>query len=219
LHKFADCNRIADMHIAIAGNIGAGKTTLTGMLAKHYGWEPRYEPVRFNPYLEDYYADIKRWSFCLEVYFLKQRFRDVLDIAKANHPIIQDRSIYEGVYVFVSNNYEMGNLSERDYQTYMELFDLMTSLTKTPDLMIYLRKSVPALVAQIQKRGREYEQTMPLDYLTGLNNRYEDFIFNRYKGDVLVIDSDEMDFEHNPKDFESIVNRIDAALFGLFPIK
>lgn len=219
MHKFAVRNRIADMHIAIAGNIGAGKTTLTGMLAKHYGWEPRYEPVRFNPYLEDYYADIKRWSFCLEVYFLKQRFRDVLDIAKADHPIIQDRSIYEGVYVFVSNNYEMGNLSERDYQTYMELFDLMTSLTKTPDLMIYLRKSVPALVAQIQKRGREYEQTMPLDYLTGLNNRYEDFIFNRYKGDVLVIDSDEMDFEHNPKDFESIVNRIDAALFGLFPIK
>ena len=206
------------MHIAIAGNIGAGKTTLTGMLAKHYGWEPRFEPVRFNPYLEDYYADIARWSFCLEVYFLKQRFKDVLDIAQADHTIIQDRSIFEGVYVFVSNNYDMGNLSQRDYETYMELFQLMMSLTKLPDLMIYLRKSVPALVAQIQKRGREYEQTMPIDYLKGLNDRYENFIFNRYKGNVLTINSDGMDFEHNPKDFEIITNKIDATLFGLFPL-
>lgn len=204
------------MHIAIAGNIGAGKTTLTRMLVKHYGWEPRYEPVRINPYLEDYYTDIARWSFCLETYFLKQRFKDVLEIAKSDRPVIQDRSIFEGVYVFVANNYAMGNLSDRDYDTYMELFHLMMSLTHYPDLMIYLRKSVPALVAQIQKRGRGYEQTMQLDYLQGLNERYDDFIFNKYKGEVLVIDSDQLDYEHNPQDFQFIVNKIDARLFGLF---
>lgn len=204
------------MHIAVSGNIGAGKTTLTQMLSKHYGWEMRLEPVVVNPYLEDYYMDIKRWSFALEVYFLKERFRDVLDIAHTNKTIIQDRSIFEGVYVFVENNYRQGNLSETDFHTYMELFELMTDITKFPDLMIYLRKSVPELVRQIQKRGREYEQTMQLDYLEGLNNRYEDFIFNKYKGEVLVIDSDGMDFEHNPEDFRKIVDKIDARLFGLF---
>ena len=204
------------MHVAIAGNIGAGKTTLTTMLARHYGWEPRFEPVMVNPYLEDYYKDIPRWSFCLEVYFLKQRFKDVLDICHADHTIIQDRSIFEGVYVFAENNYLQGNLSDRDFKTYMELFQLMTRLTNRPDLMIYLRKSVPALVAQIQKRGREYEQQMQLDYLKGLNERYDDFIFNRYKGKVLTVESDEMDFEHNPEDFAKIINRIDAELFGLF---
>ena len=204
------------MHIAVSGNIGAGKTTLTQMLSKHYGWEMRLEPVVVNPYLEDYYKDIKRWSFALEVYFLKERFRDVLDIAHTNKTIIQDRSIFEGVYVFVENNYRQGNLSETDFHTYMELFDLMTNITKIPDLMIYLRKSVPELVRQIQKRGRVYEQTMQLDYLEGLNNRYEDFIFNKYKGEVLVIESDGMDFEHNPDDFRKIVDKIDARLFGLF---
>ena len=204
------------MHIAIAGNIGAGKTTLTRMLARHYGWEPRFEPVMVNPYLQDYYADIARWSFCLEVYFLKQRFKDVLDIAKAKNTIIQDRSIFEGVYVFVENNYKQGNLSERDFTTYMELFQLMTKLTKTPDLMIYLRKSVPTLIAQIQMRGREYEQTMQIDYLKGLNERYDDFIFNKYKGKVLTIESDTLDFEHNPEHFGQIINKIDAELFGLF---
>ena len=204
------------MHIAVSGNIGAGKTTLTQMLSKHYGWEMRLEPVVVNPYLEDYYKDIKRWSFALEVYFLKERFRDVLDIAHTNKTIIQDRSIFEGVYVFVENNYRQGNLSETDFHTYMELFDLMTNITKIPDLMIYLRKSVPELVRQIQKRGRDYEQTMQLDYLEGLNNRYEDFIFNKYKGEVMVIDSDGMDFEHNPEDFRKIVDKIDARLFGLF---
>lgn len=204
------------MHIAVSGNIGAGKTTLTQMLSKHYGWEMRLEPVVVNPYLEDYYKDIKRWSFALEVYFLKERFRDVLDIAHTNKTIIQDRSIFEGVYVFVENNYRQGNLSETDFHTYMELFDLMTNITKIPDLMIYLRKSVPELVRQIQKRGRDYEQTMQLDYLEGLNNRYEDFIFNKYKGEVLVIESDGMDFEHNPDDFRKIVDKIDARLFGLF---
>lgn len=204
------------MHIAVSGNIGAGKTTLTQMLSKHYGWEMRLEPVVVNPYLEDYYKDIKRWSFALEVYFLKERFRDVLDIAHTNKTIIQDRSIFEGVYVFVENNYRQGNLSETDFHTYMELFELMTDITKFPDLMIYLRKSVPELVRQIQKRGRDYEQTMKLDYLEGLNNRYEDFIFNKYKGEVLVIESDGMDFEHNPDDFRKIVDKIDARLFGLF---
>ena len=193
------------MHIAIAGNIGAGKTTLTRMLARHYGWEARFEPVRENPYLEDYYKDISRWSFCLETFFLKERFKDVLAIAKSDHTIIQDRSIFEGVYVFVKNNYEQGNLSDKDYTTYMELFDLMMSLVKMPDLMIYLRKSVP-----------ERSLSERLDYLKGLNERYDDFIFRLYQGRVLVIDSDEMDFEHNPQDFSEIVNRIDAELFGLF---
>ena len=204
------------VHIAVSGNIGAGKTTLTQMLSKHYGWEMRLEPVVINPYLEDYYKDIKRWSFALEVYFLKERFRDILDIAHTNKTIIQDRSIFEGVYVFVENNYRQGNLSETDFHTYMELFDLMTNITKIPDLMIYLRKSVPELVRQIQKRGRDYEQTIQLDYLEGLNNRYEDFIFNKYKGEVLVIESDGMDFEHNPDDLRKIVDKIDARLFGLF---
>ena len=204
------------MHIGVSENIGAGKTTLTQMLSKHYGWEMRLEPVVINPYLEDYYKDIKRWSFALEVYFLKERFRDILDIAHTNKTIIQDRSIFEGVYVFVENNYRQGNLSETDFNTYMELFELMTDITKFPDLMIYLRKSVPELVRQIQKRGRDYEQTMQLDYLEGLNNRYEDFIFNKYKGEVLVIESDGMDFEHNPDDFRKIVDKIDARLFGLF---
>lgn len=204
------------MYIAIAGNIGAGKTTLTKMLAKYYGWEPRFESVSFNPYLEDYYSDIKRWSFCLETYFLKERFKDLLAVLESQHTIVQDRSIFEGVYVFVTNNYERGDLSQRDYETYMELFGHMKRLMRLPDLMIYLRKSVPTLIAQIQKRGREYEQTMQIDYLKDLNERYEDFIFNKYEGRVLVIDSDGMDFEKNPADFRTIINKIDAELFGLF---
>lgn len=204
------------MHIAIAGNIGAGKTTLTRMLSKHYGWEPRFEPVMVNPYLDDYYHDIARWSFALEVYFLKERFRDVLDIAHKEHTIIQDRSIFEGVYVFVENNYQQGNLSKTDYQTYMELFELMTKITQYPDLMIYLRKSLPELVRQIQLRGRDYEQSIQLEYLKGLNERYEDFIFHKYQGRVLVIESDGLDFEHNPQHFSQIINKIDAELFGLF---
>ena len=204
------------MYIAIAGNIGAGKTTLTKMLAKYYGWEPRFESVSFNPYLEDYYGDIKRWAFCLETYFLKERFKDMIAVQKATHTIVQDRSIFEGVYVFVRNNFERGDLSERDFTTFMELFDLMKSQMKMPDMMIYLRKSVPALIAQIQKRGRNYEQTMQIDYLKDLNEKYEDFIFNKYEGRVLVIDSDGMDFENNPADFRTVVNKVDAELFGLF---
>lgn len=204
------------MYIAIAGNIGAGKTTLTKMLAKYYGWEPKFESVGFNPYLEDYYGDIKRWSFCLETYFLKERFKDMLAVTQSDHTIVQDRSIFEGVHVFVTNNYRRGDLSARDYETYMELFGLMKRLMRLPDLMIYLRKSVPTLISQIQKRGRDYEQGMQIDYLKDLNERYEDFIFRQYEGRVLVIESDNLDFEHNPEDFRHIVNKIDAELFGLF---
>ena len=204
------------MYIAIAGNIGAGKTTLTKMLAKYYGWEPRFESVSFNPYLEDYYGDIKRWAFCLETYFLKERYKDMQAVQRAGHTIVQDRSIYEGVYVFVKNNYERGDLSQRDFETFMELFDLMKSQMKMPDMMIYLRKSVPALIAQIQKRGRDYEQTMQIDYPKDLNDKYEDFIYHKYEGRVLVIDSDGMDFENNPADFRKVIDRVDAELFGLF---
>ena len=202
------------MHIAIAGNIGSGKTTLTNMLSKHYNWEARFEAVDYNPYLEDYYKDIHRWSFNLEVYFLKERFKDLLNIAKTDKTVVQDRSIFEGVYVFTATNYQMGHMNERDYETYMELFEQMTGIVGYPDLMIYLRASVPHLVKNIQKRGRDYEQTMPLEYL---NERYEDFIFNKYKGRLLVVDVDEMDFQHNPKDFASIIDKIDRKLFGLFP--
>ena len=205
------------MHIAIAGNIGSGKTTLTNMLARHYGWEARFEPVDANPYLEDYYKDIPRWSFNLEVYFLKQRFRDLLDIAHADHTIIQDRSIYEGVYVFTANNRAMGNLSDRDFETYMELFDQMTEIVRYPDLMIYLRASVPHLVSNIQKRGRDYEQSIPIDYLQGLNQLYEEFIYRKYRGRVLTIEVDNLDYQHRPQDFAAIIDRIDSQLFGLCP--
>ena len=204
------------MYIAIAGNIGCGKSTLTGLLAKHYGWEARYESVEHNPYLEDYYKDIHRWSFNLEVYFLKERFRDLIAIAQADHTIIQDRSIFEGVYVFMANNKAMGNLSDRDYETYMELFEQMMQIVRLPELMIYLHASVPHLVGNIQKRGRDYEQSMQLEYLENLNRRYDDFIYHKYKGRVLSIDVDQMDFLHNPRDLGVIIDRIDRTLFGLF---
>ena len=203
------------MHIGIAGNIGSGKTTLTRKLAEHYGWIPKYESVTFNPYLEDYYKDIPRWSYNLETYFLAQRFQDLLDISKSSEVIIQDRTILEGVEIFVANNHDMGNLSDRDYDTYMQLFRLMMSLVNPPDLLIYLRCSVPHLVGQIQKRGREYEQSMSLDYLGGLNERYEEWI-GRYKGRLLVIDADRLDFEGSPEDFSFITDKIDAELYGLF---
>ncbi len=206
------------MHIVIAGNIGSGKSTLTRLLAKHYGWKPRYESVDNNPYLEDYYHDIHRWSFNLEVYFLKERFRDMLAIAQSPEVFIQDRSIFEGVYVFMANNYAMGHLSDRDYRTYMELFEQMLSIIKMPDLMIYLRASVSHLVGNIQKRGRDYEQTMKLEYIENLNRRYEDFITNQYKGRVMIVDKDNLDFENRPEDFKQVTRRIDGLLFGLFPI-
>jgi deoxyadenosine/deoxycytidine kinase len=205
------------MHIAVAGNIGSGKSTLTRLLAKHYGWEARFESVDHNPYLEDYYHDIYRWSFNLEVYFLKERFRDLLDIAKADHTIIQDRTIYEGVYVFMENNKAMGHLSDRDYETYMELFQQMMGVVKLPDLMIYLRASVPHLVGNIQKRGRDYEQSIQLEYLQNLNERYDNFIYHKYPGKVMTVEKDDLDYQNNPKDLAQIIDRIDSSLFGLFP--
>ena len=203
------------MHIGIAGNIGSGKTTLTRMLAEHYGWTPKYESVTYNPYLEDYYRDIPRWSYNLETYFLAQRFKDLLEISKSDDVVIQDRTIFEGVHIFVENNREMGNLSERDYDTYMQIFSLMMSMVSLPDLLIYLRSSVSHLVSQIQKRGRDYEQSMSLDYLGGLNEKYEKWI-EGYKGKLLIIDADMLDFENRPEDFESITDKIDAQLYGLF---
>lgn len=203
------------MHIGIAGNIGCGKTTLTRMLAEHYGWTPKYEAVTYNPYLEDYYKDIQRWSYNLETYFLAQRFKDVLEIANSEEIIVQDRTILEGVHIFVANNKAMGNLSDRDYDTYMQLFNLMMSLVKEPDLLIYLKTSVPTLVSQIQRRGREYEKSISIEYLTNLNNLYNQWI-EEYKGKVLTIEADELDFEHNPEDFSQITDKIDAQLYGLF---
>ena len=205
------------MYLAVAGNIGSGKSTLTSLLAKHYGWEARYEAVEHNPYLEDYYRDIHRWSFNLEVYFLKERFRDLIDISQSDKTIIQDRTIYEGVYVFMQNNRAMGHLTERDYETYMELFEQMMSVVRQPDLMIYLKASVPHLVGNIQKRGRNYEQSIQLEYLENLNRRYDDFIYNKYNGRVMIIQKDDLDFLNNSKDLANIIDRIDATLFGLFP--
>lgn len=199
------------MYIVISGNIGSGKTSLTGLLAERYGWEPRYEVVADNPYLGDYYKDIRRWSFCLETFFLKERFRDVLDIAHSAHDIVQDRSIFEGVHVFASNNKAMGNMDDRDYATFMELFEQMTSIVPMPDLMIYLRASVPHLVRNIQKRGRDYEQSIPINYLKGLNERYEDFVYTKYGGRVLTIDVDGLDFLNNPMDLKIVTDKIDRC--------
>ena len=203
------------MHIGIAGNIGCGKTTLTTMLARHYGRTPKFESVSHNPYLEDYYKDIERWSYNLETYFLAQRFQDMLDIAKSDEVIIQDRTIFEGVYIFVANNKAMGNLSDRDFDTYMQLFNLMMSMVKKPDLLIYLKSSVPHLVSQIQKRGRDYEKSISIEYLNNLNERYDEWI-GGYDGQVLVIEADDLDFENRPEDFALITDRIDAQLYGLF---
>lgn len=203
------------MHIAIAGNIGCGKTTLTKMLAKRYGWTPRFEPVDNNPYLSDYYADMKRWSFNLQIYFLSKRFKEVVEISKSEECIIQDRTIFEDARIFAPNLHDMGLMSDRDFDNYSELFDLMISLVKLPDLMIYIRSDIPNLVNQIGKRGREYEQSMRLDYLKGLNEKYENWIKD-YKGKLIIVNGNENKFEQNPKDFQKITNRIDAELFGLF---
>lgn len=206
------------MHIAIAGNIGCGKTTLTNMLAKHYGWTPRFESVDFNPYLEDFYADMSRWSFNLQIYFLNKRFQDIIDISKSDDFIIQDRTIYEDARIFAPNLHEQGFMSDRDFDNYCDLFDLMMSLVKMPDLMIYIRSTIPNLVAQIQKRGREYEASMRIDYLQGLNDKYEQWI-SEYKGKLLIVDGDTIKFGNNAEDFRWITDRIDAELFGLFPFE
>ena len=204
------------MYIAVAGNIGSGKTTLTQMLAKHYGWRKYLEPVEENPYIDDYYKDISRWALNMEVFYLKQRFKNLLEIQNSEETVVIDRTIFEGVYVFAANNRKMGNMDERDFQTYMDLFESMMEVVEMPRLMIYLRSSVPHLVKNIQKRGRNYEQKMPIDYLEGINQLYEDFILHKYKGRVLIIEVDNLDFEHNPKQFGEILDKIDAQLFGLF---
>jgi deoxyadenosine/deoxycytidine kinase len=204
------------MHIAIAGNIGSGKTTLTKMLAAHYGWIPKFESVDFNPYLADFYEDMERWSFNLQVYFLNKRFQDVVEISKHKEVIIQDRTIYEDARIFAPNLHAMGLMSTRYFENYSYLFDLMMSLVNPPDLMIYLRSSIPNLIAQIQKRGRDYERSIRIDYITGLNQRYEDWIRD-YKSRLLIIDVDNIKFENNPEDFQYITDKIDAELYGLFP--
>ena len=206
------------MHIAVAGNIGCGKTTLTKMLAKHYGWEPRFETVEFNPYLADFYADMARWAFNLQVFFLNKRFQDIVEISKSDAWIIQDRTIYEDARIFAANLQAQGFLSDRDFDNYTDLFDLMMSLVKMPDLTIYIRASIPTLVSQIQKRGRDYEQTMQIDYLQGLSDKYEKWI-SEYKGRLLIIDGDKIKFGDNPKDFQWVTDHIDAELFGLFPFE
>ena len=200
------------MYIVIAGNIGSGKTTLTHMLVKHYGWTPRLESVQANPYLDDYYRDMKRWSLNLETFFLKERFRDLLEIEKSRETIIQDRSIFEGVFIFTANNHDMGNMSDRDFDTYMGLFRSMMLVLRKPDLMVYLKASVPHLVENIHRRGRDYEQNMQLDYLRNLNQRYDDFIQNQYDGKTLTIEVDNIDFLHNREDFASVIRQIDKSL-------
>ncbi len=206
------------MHIAIAGNIGSGKTTLTKMLASHYGWTPKYESVDYNPYLADFYEDMARWSFNLQIYFLNKRFKDVVEISRADDIIVQDRTIYEDACIFAPNLHDMGLMSSRDFENYKDLFDLMMSLVGKPDLLIYLRSSIPNLVSQIQKRGREYERGIRIDYLTGLNEKYENWI-NDYDGNLLVVDADNIKFGNRPEDFEQITNMLDARLYGLFPPK
>ena len=205
------------MHIAIAGNIGCGKTTLTNMLAKRYGWTPRFEPVDNNPYLEDYYADMERWSFNLQIYFLNKRFRDVVEISQSKDYIIQDRTIFEDACIFAPNLHNKGLMSDRDFNNYRELFDLMMSLVKLPDLMIYIRSSISNLVEQIQKRGRSYEQSIQIDYLQGLNDLYEEWI-KTDTGPLLIVDGDTCKFGNDPKAFQTITDRIDANLYGLFPL-
>lgn len=204
------------MHIAIAGNIGAGKTSLTQLLHKHYGWEALYEDVVKNPYLDDFYAEMERWSFNLQIYFLNSRFRQLLDIQKNGNKVVQDRSIYEDAYIFAPNLHAMGLMTHRDYSNYSDVFELMESMVKGPDLMIYLRSSIPNLVAQIHKRGREYENSISIEYLSRLNERYEAWIHNYDKGKLLIIDVDELNFVDNKEDLGTVIEKIDAELCGLF---
>ncbi|WP_103072476.1 deoxynucleoside kinase [Aquimarina sediminis] len=204
------------MHIAIAGNIGAGKTTLTRLLAKHYKWEAHFEDVLENPYLEDFYNKMERWSFNLQIYFLNSRFRQILDIRESGKDIIQDRTIYEDAYIFAPNLHAMGLMTNRDFENYRSLFDLMENVVEGPDLLIYLRSSIPNLVNQIHKRGREYENTISIDYLSRLNERYEAWAHDYDKGNLLIVDVDNINFVDNPEDLGSIINRIDAELNGLF---
>jgi len=204
------------MQVAIAGNIGAGKTTLTQLLAKYYRWEPHYEEVVDNPYLDDFYHSMDRWSFNLQIYFLNTRFRSVLAMKNSGKNTIQDRTIYEDAHIFAPNLHAMGLMSNRDYENYRQLFELMEGLVGPPDLLIYLRSSIPNLVAQIHKRGREYENSISIDYLNKLNERYEKWIKSYTKGKLLIIDVDNINFVDNPEDLGSVINTIDAEINGLF---
>ncbi len=204
------------MHIAIAGNIGSGKTTLTRMLSKHYGWVPHYEDVDDNPYLNDFYEDMQRWSFNLQVYFLNSRFNQMLDIQKSGDTIIQDRTIFEDAYIFAPNLHSMGLMSTRDFENYFTLFNLINSLIKPPDLILYLRASVPTLVNQIQNRGRKYEDNIRLEYLKRLNERYEAWVESYNNGKMLIIEADHYDFPSNPAHLREVIDKIDANLHGLF---
>lgn len=204
------------MHVAIAGNIGAGKTTLTRLLAKHYNWEPHFESVDENPYLDDFYGEMERWSFNLQVYFLNSRFRQILEIRESGKNIIQDRTIYEDARIFAPNLHAMGLMPNRDYSNYTSLFELMERLVSPPDLLIYLRASIPTLVDQIHKRGRDYENSISIDYLSRLNERYEAWITKYTNGKLLIIDVDNINFVDNQEDLGSIIAKIDAQINGLF---
>ena len=204
------------MHIAIAGNIGSGKTTLAGLLSKHFGWEAHYEDVDDNPYLNDFYEDMQRWSFNLQIYFLNSRFNQVIKIRDLGKTVVQDRTIYEDAYIFAPNLHSMGLMTTRDFENYFSLFNLMSSLIKPPDLLLYLRASVPTLVNQIQKRGREYENSIRIDYLKRLNERYEAWIESYKLGKLLIIEADAYDFPENNDDLNQIIDKINAELHGLF---
>ena len=204
------------MHIAIVGNIGAGKTTLTELLAKHLGFEPHFEAVDHNPYLEDFYNDMKRWSFNLQIYFLNSRFNQIREITSLHKNIVQDRTIYEDAYIFAENLHEMGLMTSRDYENYRGIFENMTSCIKAPDLLIYLKASVPTLVSNIQRRGREYEAGIRLDYLSKLNEKYQKWIGGYNGGKLLVLDKDKLDFANNPEDLGYIIQSIEREINGLF---
>jgi len=204
------------MHIAIAGNIGAGKTTLTTLLSQHFNMEPHYESVDENPYLEDFYHDMNRWSFHLQVYFLNSRFRQILEIKKEDKDIIQDRTIYEDRFIFASNLAAMGLMSERDFSNYSSLFDLMELIVTPPDLLIYLKATIPTLVRNIHSRGREYEKSINIDYLSNLNERYDKWINSYSKGKLLVIEVDDLDFVNKPEDLGQIIEKVNAEIHGLF---
>lgn len=203
-------------HIAIAGNIGAGKTTLTTKLAKHYGWQVNYEDADTNPYLSDFYKDMRRWSFNLQIYFLNSRYGQIINIREGEKVVIQDRTIYEDAYIFAPNLHDMGLMSTKDFNNYFSLFKLMTSQVSPPDLLIYLKASIPTLVSHIHTRGRDYEGNMSLDYLKKLNERYDNWISNYSEGKLLIIDSDSLDFKNKDEDLGSIIQKVDAELFGLF---
>ncbi|HMR88034.1 MAG TPA: deoxynucleoside kinase [Saprospiraceae bacterium] len=203
-------------HIAIAGNIGAGKTTLTELLSKHYGWEVQYEDTSTNPYLSDFYEDMHRWSFNLQIYFLNSRYQQILDIRKGLHTVIQDRTIYEDAHIFAPNLHDMSLMSTRDFENYYELFRIMSSQVEPPDLLIYLKSSIPKLVQHIHTRGRDYEGNMSLDYLKKLNERYESWIDTYKEGKLLVINNDNIDFKNNPEDLGLVIEMVDAEINGLF---